>query len=446
MVSDSSAPTSVTRYPGMTYQGGGETMRRDAAGNVIIETPSTVAQFDPAMSSSGSMRGVASGNLNNLDTPDLGASASMDADRSLDSDMDLSASGSAAGHETGASAHASLDSDITAPVDTSVVDIEPADDLHSGSPTWNNDGDNSQSRAAFENATATDEIEEAVGGPASAEVNVGSGSSHATDNHTSIDASADASLDTHDTDTSLHTESSRDIKADSSIRGGSDRVRNVPLREMDTETPRNFSEESKIKADSSIRGGSDRVRGVDLREMDQEPVRSFSDKNRIKADSSVRGASAQARGTDRLWMSGNRPSDVPAGRVTTNEPDWLHKTNPAQGVGASAPSVTGSAFSPQANTQGLANEVKRSLVRENSGTGGILSKEIARNIKVTENNGTIVLSGTVPNERTSRLIEIRAGEVRGVQKVENRLTINRDSLPAERNQEERSIQLDVEQR
>jgi hypothetical protein len=407
----SATPSSASFYPSMTYQGGGENMRRDAAGNVIIETPATVSQRDPALAS-GSGSSPASDSLSSAEMASI--NGAMESDRSINPDLNASASGGFSGVDTGASVQ--------------------SDELSADGLRWTDQ--NHHSRADFENAEATGSLDSSVGGPAEAEVGV---SSHADD---------------------------AKIKADSSQRGGSDRARQVALRQMDSETPRDYSESSKIKADSSTRGGSDRARGVDLSRADMEPAgqsghtefhadsseRGGSDRARgiemrgaarqqsssSRIDATTRGGSYQARGLDTFWKRDD--TGAPMGRVTSNDPDWLFKNNPAQGVPAPAQVGVGSAFAPGVSSRSsLADRVKHALVARESGTGAMLSKEIARNIKVTEEHGTIVLRGSAPDEKTSRLLEIRASEVNGVTKVDNELVVSPQSLPENRD----SVSLDL---
>jgi osmotically-inducible protein OsmY len=79
----------------------------------------------------------------------------------------------------------------------------------------------------------------------------------------------------------------------------------------------------------------------------------------------------------------------------------------------------------------LAEKVKADLVKTSTGTVGI-NRDQARNIKVSANNGTVTLKGSVPSEKEKKLVEIRVREIQDVKKVDNQLTVSSDANPASR--------------
>jgi hypothetical protein len=124
------------------------------------------------------------------------------------------------------------------------------------------------------------------------------------------------------------------------------------------------------------------------------------------------------------------PSELGA---TSAEPNWRFKLNPAQGSPAPAGQIGfGSSGSATMNDDQLAQRVKRELVKDSSGTFGLMKNEIARNITVTSDHGRITLKGSVPSEQAKGIIGVRAGEIDGVSSVDNQLTVSSDSLPEHR--------------
>ncbi len=117
------------------------------------------------------------------------------------------------------------------------------------------------------------------------------------------------------------------------------------------------------------------------------------------------------------------------------EPNFLYRDNRAHGVG----SVTSGDFANAPVNQGalvtndqLAQRVKARLTSESTGTHGLMSSEVARNIQVSAMNGEITLTGTVPSEKHKDLIEVRAREISGVRSVNNELMVTPEADAAAR--------------
>lgn len=130
--------------------------------------------------------------------------------------------------------------------------------------------------------------------------------------------------------------------------------------------------------------------------------------------------------------------------VTANEPEWLFENNRAQGVGSAATGEFGVATSrdplaPSQNLdartssdQQLEDRVKRRLVMESTGTHGLMRHDLARNVEVTAQKGTVTLKGSVPSESDRKTIEVRAAEIPGVHRVNNQLIVTPAADPANR--------------
>jgi hypothetical protein len=117
------------------------------------------------------------------------------------------------------------------------------------------------------------------------------------------------------------------------------------------------------------------------------------------------------------------------------EPEFLYRDNRAHGVGtatsgdfANAPVNQGAVVSDDQ----LAQRVEARLTSESTGTHGLMSSEVARNIQVSAESGEITLTGTVPSEKHKDLIEIRAREMSGVRNVNNELTVTPEADAAHR--------------
>jgi osmotically-inducible protein OsmY len=124
-------------------------------------------------------------------------------------------------------------------------------------------------------------------------------------------------------------------------------------------------------------------------------------------------------------------------RDISQESSDLFKNNRAQGVGSAATGEIGVANSGNAlgdniTDNGLAEQVKSILTREESGTSGITQREIARNVQVTSHGGMVILKGTVPTQKAKDMLEVRAREISGVQRVDNQLTVTPEANPSVR--------------
>jgi osmotically-inducible protein OsmY len=115
-----------------------------------------------------------------------------------------------------------------------------------------------------------------------------------------------------------------------------------------------------------------------------------------------------------------------------NEYNWLYKDNRAHGIGSLATGESGAPGTSQSesstmNDDQLAQKVKATLTKESTGVHGAMPREIARNVQVTANGGTVTLKGSVPTDKDKQLIEVRTGEIAGVRQVNNHLTVNSDA-------------------
>lgn len=111
--------------------------------------------------------------------------------------------------------------------------------------------------------------------------------------------------------------------------------------------------------------------------------------------------------------------------ATDSSGAYLWRNNRAQGVGSAA---AGQSESMVSSDQDLAQRVKATLTRESTGTFGA-TRSVARNIDVSSHGSTVTLKGTVPNQRDKDMLEIRAREISGVQKVDNQLTVSPQADP-----------------
>ncbi len=132
--------------------------------------------------------------------------------------------------------------------------------------------------------------------------------------------------------------------------------------------------------------------------------------------------------------SGDSNSDSAPREVSKEGADHF-RNNRAQGVGSAASGELGSAHSTASETQNmtdsqLAEKVKGTLTREESGTSGVTQREITRNVQVTSLDGTVVLKGTVPSQKAKDVLELRAREIAGVRKVDNQLTVTSEANPS----------------
>lgn len=133
---------------------------------------------------------------------------------------------------------------------------------------------------------------------------------------------------------------------------------------------------------------------------------------------------------DRVGLDSLRSSADSGAAVTdsTHGGYSLFQNNRAQGIGSAATGQIGVSSSDPGlksskSDDDLAEKVKSILVGETTGTGGVTQREVARNVKVTSHNGTVVLRGTVPDEKAKDVLDIRVREIAGVRRVDNQLTV-----------------------
>jgi hypothetical protein len=123
---------------------------------------------------------------------------------------------------------------------------------------------------------------------------------------------------------------------------------------------------------------------------------------------------------------------------SANEPNFLYRDNPALGVGSLGTGTYGGAAAAQSghassmSDEQLEQRVKGMVTRPSSEPGSLMSQQAARNVEVSASGGEIRLTGTVPTERDRQLLEIRAREAAGVNRVSNQLTVNPDADPTVR--------------
>jgi hypothetical protein len=161
--------------------------------------------------------------------------------------------------------------------------------------------------------------------------------------------------------------------------------------------------------------------------------------------SGLTGESNEAVGGPASTEVGSSKSDLkPQSQVgvTKDYQSPLFKNNRAQGVGSAATGEFGVANSDHLNAQNspanndsrmsdsdLAQKVKEDLVKGSTGTVGV-SRTEAKNIKVSAKDGVITLKGSVPSEKDKQMLEIRAMQFRGVNRVKNDLTVYKEEIPA----------------
>lgn len=169
--------------------------------------------------------------------------------------------------------------------------------------------------------------------------------------------------------------------------------------------------------------------------------------------------SGSSSSNSRINESGNLPEAQVD--VTGREPNWLYQSNRAHGVGSASGAEVGSAFLNRSTDKNaasvesrssmsddeLAKNVKSRLVKESTGTHGLMRHQLAQNLTVTADNGVVTLKGSVPTEQDKKMVEVRAAEIKGVQRVDNQLTVapegdsNQQSLSPGHDLEENTDQL-----
>jgi hypothetical protein len=264
----------------------------------------------------------------------------------------------------------------------------------------------------------------------------------------------------------------QEIKADSSIRGGSNEARSFQSgtdRDSFTaddsatdETPSiddsaNWNPSDDLMPDGTItRGeGVSVARGAtedseDLNASsrlekniageysldDQLDTRSQPLGSEVPSDSSFSSEAVGGPGSTQTGASSSSelmdestPLDVSATANPANNPTDLFRNNRAQGVGSAATGEFGLGQS-QLRAGDLAQRVKATLMQEATGTFGLMRHEVARNIHVSNQGGTVILEGTVPSQQDKDIIEIRTREMSGVERVDNRLTVTPEANSA----------------
>lgn len=153
--------------------------------------------------------------------------------------------------------------------------------------------------------------------------------------------------------------------------------------------------------------------------------------NNALSSSSVGGPGSSETGVSSSSDEAKSPPSHEIQQNNTGDSEngyWRFRNNRAQGVGSAATGEygfanSGAALSGTDSGSDLAQRVKGTLTRESTGTFGMMRSDVARNIQVTSHGGTVTLKGTVPTQKDKDMIEIRAREVSGVQKVDNQLTV-----------------------
>ncbi len=163
-----------------------------------------------------------------------------------------------------------------------------------------------------------------------------------------------------------------------------------------------------------------------------------ADLNAIESAGAAASAEVGSSSSDDNEFRSNDPAMHRAGSplgTAGGEPNFLYEDNRAHGVGSNA---TGDFANAPVNKgvivsdDQLAQRVKARLTSESTGTYGLMSSEVARNIQVSGKDGEITLTGTVPSEKHKDLIEIRAREISGVRQVNNQLTVTPEADAAVR--------------
>jgi hypothetical protein len=121
-----------------------------------------------------------------------------------------------------------------------------------------------------------------------------------------------------------------------------------------------------------------------------------------------------------------------------NDIDFTYRDNPAHGVGSLSTGEFGAAAGAQSGIgfetdEQLSREVKGRLTQESAGNQSLMRSEVIRNVEVSANNGEVTLTGSVPTERDSQMIEIRTAAMPGVKSVKNELSVAPEADPGLRN-------------
>ena len=188
------------------------------------------------------------------------------------------------------------------------------------------------------------------------------------------------------------------------------------------------SSNTSIRSTDIYHDESDLTAVVDDSKSDSEAVGTAASSETGSSNSSV-----QTNGSDHSFQSNDpalKSPGSPLGRAG-NEPNFLYQDNRAHGVGSLA---TGEFRSAGVNQSGssmsndqLTQKVKSALTSDSSENFGLPMSQTARNIQVSARNGEVTLTGSVPSQQDKDIVEIRAREIAGVQRVHNELTVNPDA-------------------
>ena len=248
------------------------------------------------------------------------------------------------------------------------------------------------------------------------------------------------------------------IKADSSIRGGSNQARQIDDHQSSVDTSTGLDSASSFEAggerDDFGRSKADKTGALlgsanwnasdDLMKdgtdsVDQSAVvqrnNDASLEGAVSADSgalpelgskvpSDYSFSTEAVGGPGSIQTGSSTSADASADSTILEPEQndglsLFRNNRAQGIGSG---TTGELESNSSEL--LSQRVRGVLTREATDRNGTLRPDLAKNVRVSSHGSTIVLSGTVPTQRDKDMIEFRAREISGVQRVSNQIVVS----------------------
>ena len=247
-------------------------------------------------------------------------------------------------------------------------------------------------------------------------------------------------------ETTIRSSSGVDLEADSSERGGSLQAQTEgrPFGEIQSEVTledENFSTSDRQQLQTSTTyEETDLDSEVNLNTSDHLEANMSGEYDldaRVEDEGVGRAAgseTAQRRSNDTLETDEQNLEGI------ERDSALLYESNPAHGVGsATAPNTAANAAaiveaednSPDGK---LARQVKQRLARESTGTYGMTSPMVARNVQVSSEGGVVTLKGTVPTQRDKEVLTIRAREIPGVQEVKNEIKVSsresREPAPA----------------
>jgi len=278
---------------------------------------------------------------------------------------------------------------------------------------------------------------------AAAESSVGTGSSKAQNLETSKSNLDDIDIQST-ADDSARGRSDESVKADQNSAEANGQLNSSPNVERNIAGEFDLQRQNQNPAQSDARLNTELGASTDpnMRDTFESSVNSSRSTDITHGTSEGIGAAATAESgssssSNDASVSGsvNSGSDAlpgPNSRITSNDPNWLMKDNPAQGIGSGATGQQGSGLSAESSVMSndqLAQRVKAELVKESTGTHDMLPTEVARNITVSADNGVVTLKGSVPTLKDKNIVDIRAREVKGVARVNNQLKVNPQSDP-----------------